>query len=175
VSQQHLSYEVKKSLLVAAVHGHPILAEVDKLDQDQVIHGWKPLPFAKYFDLLLCAVQQVDQDGYDNGQQSQLKHVVNGCDHIQDGGEALSFSPSAPDMILNISDVQDVIVKKSSQVKFGDSNTLYGFLQAQKFLQATMSMSCTIIFSNLITSDVFALALKASMTMDVMLSVPMVI
>jgi len=68
VSQQHLSCEVKKSLLVATVHGHPIHAEVDKLIQDQVIHEFKPMSYDKYFDLLLCAVQQVDQDGYDNGQ-----------------------------------------------------------------------------------------------------------
>jgi len=66
VSQQHLSYEVKKSLLVAAVHGHPILADIDKLDQDQVIHGWKPMPFAKYFDLFLCAAQLVDQKEHDS-------------------------------------------------------------------------------------------------------------
>jgi len=48
VTQQHLSCEVKKSLLVAAVHSHPILAEVDKLDQDLIIHCQKPMSSAQF-------------------------------------------------------------------------------------------------------------------------------
>jgi len=106
VSQQPLSCEVRKSLLVTALHDHPILAGVDKLDQDQVNHGLKSMSFAEYFDLLLCAAQQVDQEEcYSNGQQYQLEHVVNDCASTQKECEALSLSPSVPDMALSISDV----------------------------------------------------------------------
>jgi len=59
------------------VHGCTILDEVDMLHKDQIIHGQKPISFAQYFGLMLCTAQQVEQDGYDNGQQYQLKHVVN--------------------------------------------------------------------------------------------------
>jgi len=53
VSQQQLSSEVKKSLLVAAVHGYPVFTKVCKFDQNQVIHGWKTMSLTKYFDLLI--------------------------------------------------------------------------------------------------------------------------
>jgi len=76
VSQQQLSCEVKKSLLIAAIQGHPMLNSIDKLDQDQVIHHLKSMSYAEYFDLLLCAAQQVDQEEDDNGLQCQLKHEV---------------------------------------------------------------------------------------------------
>jgi len=114
VSQQHLPCAVKKSLLVAVVHGHPVFAEIGKFDQDKVIHDWKPLPFAMYFDCLLCAAQQADQDAYDGAQQCQLKHVVHDCKPISDGCAVLSLSPSTPTKILPKEDVQDVVVKISS-------------------------------------------------------------
>jgi len=53
------------------VHGHPILAGVDKLDQEQCIYGWKPMPFTEYVDLLLSTSQQVDQDEYDNASAAE--------------------------------------------------------------------------------------------------------
>jgi len=143
--------------LVAAVHGHSILASIDKLDQDQVIHGLKSMSFAEYFDLLLCAAQQVDQEEYYNSRQYQLEYVVNGCDPSQKECEALSLSASTPDIALSISDDQNSIAKKSPQVKFSDSNALYVFPQeVQKFFQNAMTTSCQIGFFNPITLDVFA-------------------
>jgi len=49
VNQQHLSCKVKKSLLTASVNGHSQLVFIDKLDQDQVVHGLKPVSFTEYF------------------------------------------------------------------------------------------------------------------------------
>jgi len=49
VSPQHLSYQVKKSLLVTALQGHPILSSIDKFDQDQVIDDLKSMSFAEIF------------------------------------------------------------------------------------------------------------------------------
>jgi len=122
VSQQQLSCEVKKSLLIAAIQGHPMLNSIDKLDQDQVIHHLKSMSYAEYFDLLLCAAQQVDQEEDDNGLQCQLKHEVQDCECIQKECKRLSLSPSSPDMALSIFDVQHDVAKKSPPVKFSDSN-----------------------------------------------------
>jgi len=122
-----------------SLHGHPILASTDKLDQDHIIHGLKPMSFTKYYDLLLSAAHQVDQDGYDNSQQCQCKHVMNGCDHIQDGSEALPLLPSTSIMILSNEDIQYTGIKKPVQMKFSDPNVLYAFIQVQKFFLDIMT------------------------------------
>jgi len=126
--QQHLSCTVKKSLLLATVVILYLL-KFDKLIQDQVIHGFQPMSFTEYFDILLCAVQQAVQDGYENGQQCQLKHVVHDCELIQDGCETLFLSPRTTVMTLNKIDVQDIVIKKSTQMKFSDWIALSVLLQ----------------------------------------------
>ncbi len=50
-------WEVKKSLLVSAVNGHPALAAIYKLDQDQIIQGKTPMTVSEYFDILRSAAQ----------------------------------------------------------------------------------------------------------------------
>jgi len=85
------------------------------------------MSFSEYFDLLLCVAQQVDQEKDINA-----------------------------DVALSIPVDQDAVVKKSSQVKFGDLNTLYAFPQVQKNIQNIKTMSCQIDSFNPITSDVFA-------------------
>jgi len=58
--QQHYPKLMKKRLLCSAVNGHPHLASVDKMDQDQVACGMKSLDFQEYFDILMSAAAQVD-------------------------------------------------------------------------------------------------------------------
>jgi len=78
--QQHYPKLMKKRLLHSAVNGHPHLASVDKMDQDQVAHGMKSLDFQEYFDILMSAAAQVDHQNNLGSNQRQSKHVVNYLD-----------------------------------------------------------------------------------------------
>ncbi len=175
VSQQHPSCKVRKSLLVTALHDHPILAGVDKFEQGQVIHDLKSMSFAEYFDLLLCAAQQVDQEEDDNGLQHQLKHVVHDCELIQEGYEGLSLLPSAPDMVLSISDVQYSIGKKSPQVKFTYSNALYVFSKCRSFSRMLQLHLVTLVSLSQSLQMSLLLTLKVCITMDVILSMVLMV
>jgi len=127
VNQQY-PWEVKKSLLVSAVNGHPALAAIYKLDQDQIIHGKTPMTFSEYFDILRSAAQQVDHEGRDSG-KCQSKHVVNYCELTQEEYEELSSFPSPSEMSMDIHKAevqQGSTFRKSPSVKNNnDPNTLY--------------------------------------------------
>ena len=127
VTQQY-PWEVKKSLLVSAVNGHPALAAIYKLDQDQIIRGQKPMTFKEYFDILRSAAQQVDHEIRESGSgQHQFKRVVNYCDLSQEEYEELTTFQSTPEIAMAIknTEIQSPIFKKPPLKSPSDPNTLY--------------------------------------------------
>lgn len=90
-SNQHYHWTMKKRLLRAAVNGHPHLAQVDKMDQDQISRKMPALSFEQYFDILLSSAAQVDFENSVN-KRPLNNRVVNYLDLSPEEYDELSGS-----------------------------------------------------------------------------------
>jgi hypothetical protein len=72
---EHYPWTMKKRLLRAAVNGHPHLAQVDKMDHDQISRGQSALTFEQYFTILTSAASQVDFENSINKRPAQQRTV----------------------------------------------------------------------------------------------------
>ena len=99
-ARDHYSWLMKKRLLAAAVNGHPHLAAVNKMDQDQIARKQKPLDFEDYFNILLSAAAQVDHEQKQSGVRPR-KQVVNYLELTDEEYNTLTTPPSDYQLDIN--------------------------------------------------------------------------